>query len=92
MTTGYIFSTYFHTNSREDTQLPQFFPQDYQDYQPSSVPKYGDKMDRREDRVENEDILEDRDEQRLDNMYYKICITTYQGVWITDIMWFDYEE
>ena len=72
MTTGYIFSTYFHTNSREDSQPTQFFPQDYQDYQPSSVSKYGDRMDRGEDRVEAGDTLESRtDEQRFDNMYFQ---------------------
>ena len=68
LTTAYILSTYFHTNSREDTKIPQFFPQDNQDYQePTLVSKYGDKMDRLEDRVEDEDTL--TDEKRFDNMY-----------------------
>ena len=71
MTTSYILSSYFYTNSREDTQLPQFYPQVYQDNQePTPVPKYGDNMDGLEDRVEDEDSLENRtDEQRFDNMY-----------------------
>jgi hypothetical protein len=71
MTTGYILSTYFYTNSREDSWLPQIFPQVYQDYQElTSVPKYGDKMDRWKERVEAGDSLEGMsDEQRFDNMY-----------------------
>jgi hypothetical protein len=68
VTAGFILSTYFHTNSREDSHM---FSQVYQDYQdPSTEPKYGDKMDRLEDRGEDEDSLEDRtDEKRFDNMY-----------------------
>ena len=73
MATGYILFSYFYTNSREDSQLPQFFPQAYQDYpELNRIPQYGDKMDRWEDMAVAEDNLENRTgEQRFDNLYFQ---------------------